>query len=134
MDIARYQQAYYTQKHNARLRGIEFLLTFKEWCDFWGEDIDRRGSGPNDLQMQRHADTGPYAIGNIRKGTPKQNSATAERMRRKRETEAAAAELQAALDRMMFEESMPERDDDGREKTYSLGIRTSAQQYRYRFF
>lgn len=134
MDITQYLQAYYAQKSGAAHRGIDFLLTFKEWCDFWGEDIDRRGSGPNDLQMQRFADTGPYALGNIRKGTPKQNSATAARMRAKRESDKAHEELQAALDRMMFEDSMPERDDDGKEKVYSLGIRTSAQKYRYRFF
>lgn len=132
MDITKYRQAYYTQKCNAQRRGIEFLLTFKEWCDFWGEDIDRRGNGPYDLQMQRHADTGPYAVGNIRKGTPKQNSATYQKMRRKRECDQSAQELQAALDAAMNEPSRLPHDSDGREPHYfNLGIKSS---YRHRYF
>lgn len=133
MDISKYRAMYNAQKNAASQRGIDFQLSFQEWCDFWGEDIERRGSGHGQLQMQRFADSGPYAVGNIRKGTPKQNAATASKMRAKRECDAAAAQLQIDLDRMMNEESAPERDDDGAESVYSLGIRTSSQQFRYRF-
>jgi hypothetical protein len=132
MDINKYRRAYHNQKAHAAQRGIEFLLTFQEWCDFWGEDIERRGNGPNDLQMQRHADTGPYTIGIIRKGTPKQNAVTAWNMRRKRECEMSAEELQIALDAMMNEPDRLDHDDDGRESHYfHMGIKSS---YRHRYF
>lgn len=111
MDINEYRIKYQTQKSNAKIRGIDFLLTFQEWCEFWGEDIERRGTGPNDLQMQRKCDTGPYAIGNISKGTPKQNAVTRENMLRKSKSEQAALELQIALDAMMNEDSPPKPDD-----------------------
>lgn len=131
LDINKYRVAFQTQKSHAATRGIGFHLTFKEWCDFWGGDIDRRGSGEFDLQMQRHADTGPYAIGNIRKGTPKQNNVTRGRMDRKRSCDAAANELQIALDAMMNDDSLLDHDSDGREAHYgSLGLKSS---YRHRY-
>ena len=73
----KYFKAYQSQKSGATARGIEWKLTFREWRDWWGDDIDKRGRGANQLQMQRFNDSGPYAIGNITKGTPKQNAATA---------------------------------------------------------
>lgn len=65
------------QKVNAKKRGIEWNLTFKQWCDFWGGDIEKRGRGHDKLQMQRYSDKGGYEIGNIKKGYPYQNSKTA---------------------------------------------------------
>lgn len=137
MDINQYRIAYNTQKSNAARRGIVFNLTFQQWCEFWGEDIGRRGNGPNDLQMQRFADTGPYELGNIRKGTPKQNSATYQRMRAKRKSEQAALELQIALDAMMNEPSPPPHDEeltDDVKELNKLGLRSSKQLFSYRYF
>lgn len=102
--------AFSNQKSGAKCRGIAFNLTFKQWCDFWGDDIDRRGCGPDQLQMQRFCDTGPYEIGNICKGTPKQNSKTAANLSRKRAAIAGYADVQASLDCAMSEESRPEWD------------------------
>ena len=76
MDIAKAKQAYRTQKRGARHRGIEWQLTFEQWQEWWGEDLPKRGRGRNDLSMQRPCDSGPYALGNIRKGTPKDNART----------------------------------------------------------
>jgi hypothetical protein len=133
LSINRYLRAYRAQKDGAAHRGIAFELTFKEWCDFWGNDVDRRGNGPDDLQMQRFADTGPYAIGNIRKGTPKQNMITAGHMKRKRASERAHVELQAALDRAMFENHEPEEELDLEDDGFpNLGLRSSLQD-RYNF-
>jgi len=73
----KYFKSYQAQKSGAIRRGIEWKLTFREWRDWWGDDIDKRGRGANQLQMQRFNDTGPYALGNIVKGTPAQNAATA---------------------------------------------------------
>lgn len=106
-----YQAAYNSQKRNAQRRGIEFRLSFEQWLAFWGDDIDRLGSGECDLQMQRVADRGAYELGNIKKGTPKQNAATERIMRKSRASIAAAKELQEALDRAMFEESSADEDE-----------------------
>ena len=51
-------------------------MTFKQWLDWWGEDLDQRGRGGHELSMQRPCDSGPYALDNIRKGTPKDNGRT----------------------------------------------------------
>jgi hypothetical protein len=131
MDINKYRIAYASQKANAARRGIEFLLTFQEWCEFWGEDIEKRGVGPNDLQMQRYADTGPYALGNIKKGTPKENAITRGNMLRKANCEKNHEELQAELDALMNDPSNP--DFDSEEESYCyLGI-VSSNKSRYRF-
>ncbi len=135
-DISKFRGAYNQQKANARTRNIEFLLTFQEWTNFWGDDITKRGNGQFDLQMQRYCDIGPYAIGNIKKGTPRQNAATRENMACKRKSEIAAESLQIALDAMMNEPSEddhPERTDD--EKFYhKLGIKSSKQMFGYTYF
>ena len=73
-----------SQRSGARSRRIEWCLTFEEWLAWWGDDIGRRGRGKNNLQMQRLGDTGPYALGNIVKGTPKENTATANKQKTKR--------------------------------------------------
>lgn len=105
-------KAFKSQKAGAAARGIGWELTFDEWLSFWGNDIDRRGSGRNSLQMQRFADTGPYALGNIRKGVPAQNSATYSAMSQNRKAVRAAREHQKRLDAMMFAPSAPAYEDD----------------------
>ncbi|MDN7658457.1 hypothetical protein [Burkholderia cenocepacia] len=76
MSLAKYRIAFSVQRHGAGRRGIGWELTFEQWLEWWGEDIERRGVRPGDLQMQRIADAGPYALGNIKKGTPRQNAQT----------------------------------------------------------
>jgi hypothetical protein len=75
-ELRKARQKYATQKGNAKRRGIEWRITFPEWVGWWGEDYFRRGSGHDKLQMQRFHDKGPYALGNIQKGYPRQNSKT----------------------------------------------------------
>ncbi len=92
MDAKRALRSYRAQKSNAKRRGIGWELTFHQWCEWWGEDIDRRGAGHDKLCMQRVADTGPYALDNIRKGYPLDNARTAGRMTLKRNGAKAVAE------------------------------------------
>lgn len=66
---ARHRAAYRMQRTNARLRGVEFRLSLRQWLDFWSEDLARRGRGKDKLAMCRYADAGAYEIGNIYKGT-----------------------------------------------------------------
>jgi hypothetical protein len=76
LDESRARAKYHAQKYQAGLRGIEWRLTFREWCDWWGDDLDQRGPRRFQLSMQRPMDRGPYALGNITKGTPKDNGRT----------------------------------------------------------
>ena len=85
------------QKANAAARGIAWRLTFHQWFDWWGEDLDHRGAGHDKLMMCRTADRGAYELGNIYKGYPKDNAATMGRMVRLRNTQRAHAALQAVL-------------------------------------
>lgn len=126
MDRSVARQKYNSQKHQAASRGIGWDLTFEQWLDWWGEDLDRRGVGTNRLQMQRIADTGPYALGNIRKGLPVENAKTCGRMKRLRNTLAAKAVLEAARDQCEPGDSKDWLDDDEYELNKMFGVRSSA--------
>jgi hypothetical protein len=73
--------AWARQRQNAQKRGIAFLLTFEQWRDWWLAELAKKGSlakrgaGKRRYAMCRFRDLGPYALGNIYCGTPKQNSA-----------------------------------------------------------
>lgn len=110
-DEAKYRHAYAQQKANAKRRGIAWELTYDQWRAWWGDDIDKRGSGKGDLQMQRFGDSGPYALHNVRKGTPAQNSATWGRCVRNRNAQKAARDHEAMLDALMWARSEEARDD-----------------------
>jgi len=76
VDIEKARTAYYSQMSHAKARGIGWEITFQEWLDWWGEDLDRRGRGKDQLSMQRIRDRGPYKLGNIEKGYPRDNAHT----------------------------------------------------------
>lgn len=64
------------QKHNAKLRGIEFLFTYEEWLNWWiaTGKLEQRGKGRGKYCMMRKNDIGPYSIDNVFCGTIEQNS------------------------------------------------------------
>lgn len=105
MSLAKYRMAFSVQRHNAGRRGIEWELTFEQWLEWWGDDIERRGVHPGDLQMQRIADAGPYALGNIKKGTPKQNAQTRAAVLRNRQGREAVQLRHERDDRLLEQES-----------------------------
>lgn len=131
-DIRRWLRAYHVQKCRAKYRGIGWELTFHQWLTWWGDDIHRRGTGSDQLQMQRVADTGPYRLDNIRKGYPRDNSRTAARMFRKRQGEQAAADLQRRWDDMMDADSVDlghrrgDLDDDERDLLDRMGYQSTS--------
>jgi hypothetical protein len=94
------------QKSCADARGIELQLTFEQWVTWWGDDIKFRGKRAGQLQMQRFRDQGPYAIGNIKKGTPQQNAKTAGALRRNRSQTSAAERHQRDLDACIYATSL----------------------------
>lgn len=110
LDAKKALQAYRSQKHNANRRGIGWELTFKEWCDFWGDDIDRRGRGGNQLGMQRILDSGPYKLGNIIKGHPRDNINTrwAVAGRRADATIVVPGMGKGAIDPLVDDDGMPD--------------------------
>jgi hypothetical protein len=125
----KYRKAFYAQRREAGVRGIGWELTFEQWIEWWGEDITRRGNHFDQLQMQRFEDKGPYAIGNIQKGAPKQNRKTQSAMLHNARAEKAAAEHQARLDAMMWAPSADEddRDEDGfGNEIHELGMKPRA--------
>lgn len=114
---------YLTQKANAKRRGIGWNLTFEQWLEWWGDDIHKRGSGTNDLSMQRIADSGPYELGNIRKGFPRDNSATRSIVCANRRTERARELRERELDALLYVESKDPREECG----YSLAEQISEE-------
>mgnify|MGYP003643859709 CR=1 FL=1 len=65
----RFQQ----HKDNTKKRGLEFLLTFKEWWSLWEPHWHQRGGLGHEMCMCRTNDTGPYAVGNVRIDTMANN-------------------------------------------------------------
>lgn len=97
MDPKTALKRYREQRRNASGRGIPWQLTFKQWVDFWGDDIGRRGVGRDKLCMQRYLDRGPYALGNIIKAVPSQNVRTMRNVRAAKLSQARAELLEAVL-------------------------------------
>jgi len=65
MKIAR--RRYNAHKKSAEKRGIEFTLTFDEWCAIWEQSgkWELRGCRRGQYAMSRFGDIGPYALGNV---------------------------------------------------------------------
>ena len=66
-------------KRTAFKRGIQFLLTFEEWYNWWlSNGIDKNlptvPTNKNTLCMCRYNDVGPYELSNIYCATISQNS------------------------------------------------------------
>lgn len=61
------KQQYNYQKGNANKRGIQFLLTFDEWCEIWDSSgyYPLRGPRKGQYCMSRRGDLGPYIVGNV---------------------------------------------------------------------
>lgn len=59
---------YSTQKSTARLRGIEFKLTFAEWLKIWTDSGQMNNSGKykGNYVMARTLDKGAYEVGNVK--------------------------------------------------------------------
>lgn len=94
MDPKAALKAYRQQQHNAAYRGIAWELNFHQWCEWWGDDIERRGYKHDSLSMQRIADSGPYALWNIRKGFPRDNTKTKGIMQRNKNATQNALSLE----------------------------------------
>ena len=63
------------QRRNAEKRGIEWSMTFPEWCKIWNESgkYPLRGRQAQSYVMSRLNDAGAYAIGNVKICTAVEN-------------------------------------------------------------
>lgn len=61
-------RAYRDHKRHAKLRGIEFLLSYREWLCIWEQSghLSERGRGRGKYVMARYGDVGPYSKDNVR--------------------------------------------------------------------
>jgi hypothetical protein len=66
MDIEIARHLYLLQKDSAIKKKIPFRLTFADWSDIWGSQIDQRGGRPGDLYMERIVKADGYIVGNLR--------------------------------------------------------------------
>ena len=68
----------------AKLRGVAWELTYKEWADIWDASgkSELRGSGKGKYCMARHGDAGPYAVSNVSIQLTTQNSFDAAKLTR----------------------------------------------------
>jgi hypothetical protein len=69
--------AYVTHQMNARLRSIEWHLTFPEWWGIWMASGRWEERGNHGYCMCRIGDVGPYAVGNVFIGTIAENTRAA---------------------------------------------------------
>lgn len=61
------RQKFNNQRTHARIRNIEWNLSFDEWYDWWQETkkYHLRGCQKGQYVMARYDDTGPYSLDNI---------------------------------------------------------------------
>ncbi len=104
--------AFISQKSQAERRGIEWGLTFEQWLEWWGADLAQRGCRAHELSMQRFKDEGPYALGNVYKGTPQQNADTRELVRPVKKARRIAARINVQLDAEMRSSTVGKRRDE----------------------
>ena len=70
-----YRLQFVTQRYKARLRGIEWELSFKQWLEIWRASghLNERGNDKDSYVMARYEDQGPYASYNVKIITKSQN-------------------------------------------------------------
>jgi hypothetical protein len=64
-----YITPYKAQIAAAKQRNLEWNLTFDEWYEWWGDDIDNRGIKPDSLVMALHDKSRGFCLDNIYKIT-----------------------------------------------------------------
>jgi hypothetical protein len=67
MNIKIAKQRYNEQKYRAKSRGIDFPITFAEWCEIWQQsgNWEQRGRRKGQCVMSRINDQGPYHKNNV---------------------------------------------------------------------
>jgi hypothetical protein len=61
----KFYRAFAQQRNQAQWRGETWTMSFEEWFDTWGNDIERRGRGSGDLAMTRKDASQPWCVDNV---------------------------------------------------------------------
>lgn len=69
----KFYRAFAQQRNQAQWRNEGWTMSFEEWFDFWGEDIERRGRGAEDLAMTRKDSSQPWTLENVELITRKEH-------------------------------------------------------------
>lgn len=95
MASRRMRMAFYSQRHTAGRRGIEFLMTYEEWFGVWWRSgrIAEMGRKRGQYCMSRPGDRGPYAVGNVRIVRQEENKSEYQRSPRGRAVMAKLVEI-----------------------------------------
>jgi len=59
------QQKFVAQRHGAKTRGVEWLMTFDQWWNVWEESGKWKYRGQGGYCMARKGDFGPYSPDNV---------------------------------------------------------------------
>jgi NUMOD3 motif len=72
----KHKQSYVSHKSSAKIRKIDFLLTYDEWFQIWFDSghLEQRGCRLGQYVMSRPGDIGPYSVDNVRIITNAQNT------------------------------------------------------------
>lgn len=124
MDKEEAEKKYHQQRRGAKGRGIAWEITFAEWLEWWGDDLDRRGRRFGQLSMQRIADSGPYRLDNIRKGRHARNAKTRSDMYRGAKSEKNKISHEEFLENLM-PDGKDDFDENERELKKMFGVRVS---------
>jgi hypothetical protein len=62
-----YRKQFNDQKSNARIRNVEWKLSYEEWISIWQSSghLKQRGRGNGKYVMSRYGDIGPYSLDNV---------------------------------------------------------------------
>ena len=92
-----YSMPYIMQLHNAKKRGIEFKLTYREWLHIWlaSGHINERGKRADQYCMARIGDQGAYEVGNVEIKTNRANAQ--ENWKRRTQSSAERAKRAATI-------------------------------------
>lgn len=69
------RKAFTNQRSSAKTRGVAFKLSYVQWLAIWARSgkLEKRGRKRHQYCMARIGDKGPYAVGNVKITTFKQN-------------------------------------------------------------
>lgn len=65
LGFQRLDKSFRRHRTGAKHRGIEFLLTLREWWGIWKPHYHKRGVGGGKMVMGRKGDVGPYSVENV---------------------------------------------------------------------
>lgn len=123
-DISHYKQIFSSARSKARRAGVSWNLSFDEWLEWWGKDLDKMGRGQNDLRMVRISESEPFSLENLRKVDAIQLGKILSSRHRNKACSAYSDENIFRKDAMVYSPSKDDDDDstDGNEPLFDRSM------------